>query len=499
MTKSASRGDNLATVARPSAVSKARAAAAEAIADVIGDPEAAAEPNEAAPPPAAAGEAASRADGTLAGGPSESIDFRALLAGFRLDHGSLPAMVVGAGPLLALAHSLYRTRSEPDVARLRDIAVSAVRNYERDLAGARIAPERARAAHYVVCALIDDVVLSQTWGVRGGWARSGLVSSFHMDVTGGERVFDLLAHFHRNPGSNRDLLLLIYLCLSLGFEGRTRVSPRGKLELMQIREGLYRTLANEFGSFERELSPHWRGESARHKPAKGLALLWTLLGLLLLGLALGYLIFTFALNRHSDKTMEDLASIRFQTASLFERPKPVPVKPVVAVVKPPQPDRFEPFIAFLQPEVKEKLVTLTRKDKAVLVRIYNAGLFDSGSAVVKPVFNNVLMRIGRAISEQNFKAIVVGHTDNVPIRTLQYPSNWHLSEARARVVAGMVAGLTGPGVITFEGRADTEPVGDNATPEGREANRRTEILVLDAASAAGLAPREPNSRAGAPQ
>jgi len=481
-------------VARPSAASKARAAAAADLIDAIGDGKAVA-PDDARL--AVVGEAAEEATPNAEG--ADSVDFRALLSGFRLDHGAIPPMVVGAGPLLALAHRLYRSRSQPDVAALRDIALSAVRHYERDLSGARIAPERARAAHYVVCALIDDVVLSRSWGVHGGWARSGLVSTFHMDVSGGERVFDLLAHFHRNPGSNRDLLLLIYLCLSLGFEGRTRVSPRGKLELMQIREGLYRTLANEFGAFERELSPHWRGENARHKPARGLALLWTLLGLLLLALALGYLLFTFALNRHSDKTMDDLASIRLQTASLFEMPKPVAVAP--KHVKPqPQPSKdIDEFVAFLEPEVREKLVTLTRKDNAVLVRIYNAGLFDSGSAVVKPAFNNVLMRIGRAISEHKFRANVIGHTDNVPIRTLQYPSNWHLSEARARVVAKLVSDLAGPEVITFEGRADTEPVADNATPEGREANRRTEILVYDAASAAGLGPRMQNSRAGAQQ
>jgi len=82
-----------------------------------------------------------------------------------------------------------------------------------------------------------------------------------------------------------------------------------------------------------------------------------------------------------------------------------------------------------------------------------------------------------------------GHL-NVPIHTLQYPSNWHLSEARAKAVAARLTELTGPGVIEVQGRVDTDPIGDNASPEGREANRRTEILVYGAAERAYLKPPE---------
>jgi type VI secretion system protein ImpK len=72
----------------------------------------------------------------------------------------------------------------------------------------------------------------------------------------------------------------------------------------------------------------------------------------------------------------------------------------------------------------------------------------------------------------------VGYTDNVPIRTIQFPSNWHLSEARAKAVGEILASFTGPGAILTEGRADSDPIAGNDTQEGREMNRRTEILVL---------------------
>ncbi|KAB0680426.1 type VI secretion system protein TssL [Aureimonas leprariae] len=398
-------------------------------------------------------------------------------------------MVASAAPLLNLAHALRHRTDGPDIAAFRDATLAAVKAFERDLAGARIAPDRARAAHYVVCATVDDVVLSQPWGVSGGWAKSGLVSTFHMDVTGGDRVFDLLEHFHRNPGANRDILLLIYLCLSLAFEGRTRVSPRGSLELGQIRDGLYRTLRGQFGAFERELSPHWRGLAARHKPLRTANALWLMLGLAVLALALGYLLFLQSLNRVSDATLATLAGLGPTDApsllAVAEPPKPPETQPVPAVTQPaatvpaepPKPTPFETFAGFLKPETDAGTVRLQPERDGVLVRLSNKGLFDTGSAEVKPEFRELLNKIGGALSADAMKAVVIGHTDNVPIRTAQYPSNWHLSQARAKAVADVLAGFAGRDAVAYEGRAETQPIADNGTDEGREANRRTEIFV----------------------
>lgn len=414
-----------------------------------------------------------------------------LIRNFRFGGEDVPTIVRSAAPLLNLAHSLRNTEEQPDIAELRRVTIEAVGRYERDLASARISPERARAAHYVVCATIDDVVLSKRWGVRAGWARSGLVSTFHMDVTGGDRVFDLLDHFQQSPGTNKDLLLLIYLCLSLAFEGRTRVSPRGSLELGRIRDSLYKTLLGQYGVFERELSPHWRGVSARHKPLRTAVALWTVLSVLALLFALGYMFFTLSLNQASDATFERLANLppRDMPSLLIETPK---LKEVVVEAPPPQkkqpetppptvkpaPSPLDNLLAFLQPEVDRKLVTLSNSNGRLLVRINNSGLFDTGSAEVSDRFRDLLQRIGGALASEKFRAVVVGYTDNVPIRTTQFPSNWHLSEARARAVGDILAAYTGKDAILTEGRADSDPLASNDTPEGREINRRTEILVL---------------------
>ena len=73
---------------------------------------------------------------------------------------------------------------------------------------------------------------------------------------------------------------------------------------------------------------------------------------------------------------------------------------------------------------------------------------------------------------------VIGYTDNQPIRSVQFPSNFQLSASRAKAAAAINAhGIGSPSRISTEGRADADPIANNATPEGREENRRIEVVL----------------------
>ncbi|MEO0912899.1 MAG: type IVB secretion system protein IcmH/DotU [Pseudomonadota bacterium] len=412
---------------------------------------------------------------------------------FRMQGADIPLLVAEAAPLLNLGHTLKTMRTPPEVAALKSDVTAALRTYEQKLARAGIVPEQARAAHYCVCATLDDIARNSEWGAE--WGGGGLVAAFHMDVTGGDKVFELLAHFQRNAGANRDILLLIYLCLALGFEGRTRVSPRGSLELAQIRDGLYRTLRMQLGTFERELSPNWQGLDARHKPVRPARLLWGIVGGLILTFGLGYIGLTTLLNRASDATIQTMAGLPPGDApSLFipappPPPEPEPEAPVVeaptpspppAPVEPPGPTPIETFISFLQPEVEEGLVRLYRDGEAVLVRVANSGAFAPGSASLEPEFTDIFDRIGQALVAEDFDITIYGHTDNRGTGGTAFPSNWHLSTARAEAVRDIIIGYIEPSRIDVRGEAELRPIATNETPEGREANRRTEILVKGA-------------------
>ena len=436
-------------------------------------------PQEAAPAPQAAAPSA----------PAAPMAVADILEGFRLDGGQVPMMVAEAAPLLNLADVLRQRQTPPDLGALRAQTVEAVRAYETRLGAAGIPPQQARAAHYVVCATLDDVIRSRPWGE--GWSVEGLVSTFHHDVTGGDKVFELLAHFQAAPGANRDLLLLIYLCLSLGFAGRTRVSRRGGLELMQTRENLYRILRAQFGVPEHDLSPHWRGVDAAHRPLGARRGLLLFLGLLILALTGLFVALSGLLGRSTDAALASMASLPPQTVpSLAAAPSPEPIAltppEAVAAAPPteapasPEAPPVEAFISFLEPEVEEGLVRLYRDEDAVLVRIANAGAFRTGSAEVEPAFVPLLDRIGQALTAEDFDVTVIGHTDDQPIRNAPFKSNAHLSTARAEAVRNVLGGYVDPEAIEIRGEADARPIAPNATPEGRDANRRTELLVRGA-------------------
>jgi chemotaxis protein MotB len=114
------------------------------------------------------------------------------------------------------------------------------------------------------------------------------------------------------------------------------------------------------------------------------------------------------------------------------------------------------------------------------VRLLTDGLvFDSGSAVVKPQGAALLRDIAEVLrAARNYPVVVEGHTDDVPISSAQFPTNWELSSARA---TGVVRTFTGTGMgasrLTAQGRADLDPVGPNASEGGRALNRRVEILL----------------------
>jgi type VI secretion system protein ImpK len=133
---------------------------------------------------------------------------------------------------------------------------------------------------------------------------------------------------------------------------------------------------------------------------------------------------------------------------------------------------------FLRPEIEQGLVAVVGTEAIPVVRIRNRGLFASGSAEVQSRYTVLLQRIGQALADEHGAVQVIGYTDNQPIRSVQFPSNFQLSSSRARAAADIIGRTIGSASrISTEGRADADPIGNNATPEGREENRRIEVVL----------------------
>ena len=399
-----------------------------------------------------------------------------------------PVPATGANPLLAAAAPVLeaairiagvRGARTPDVDQLRRGMVDAVRAFEKAALATGLDTKSLRAARYALCATIDDIVLSTPWGSSSNWSQQTLTSIFHNEVTGGERFFDILEQMQRELGRHSEVVELMYLCTSLGFEGRYRVMPRGVAALTELREGTYRAIRTRRGEFERELSPQWRGLDIGRGMSWRIPL-WAV-GLASLTIAcLLYTGFNLALAGRSDVAYAELTGLPPSGPPVVPRAQQVeaPPPPAAPAI---QTGAVAKLHQFLAPEIAQGLVTVLEDAQTVTVRIANRSMFASGSAELAPGHTALLQRIGDALNAEPGNVVVNGYTDNQPIRTVRFPSNFQLSQARAEAVAAVVVTrLKDHARLKAQGRGEADPIGPNTTPEGRQQNRRTEIVLVRA-------------------
>jgi type VI secretion system protein ImpK len=153
---------------------------------------------------------------------------------------------------------------------------------------------------------------------------------------------------------------------------------------------------------------------------------------------------------------------------------------------------------FLQSDVKAGNVAVRDEVDRSVVTLRGDGLFAPASASLMPEREALMGRIADALTQIGGIVLVTGHTDSQPIRTARFPSNWHLSEERAKTVRDLlIARKVDPARVRAEGRADGEPLVANDTPANRALNRRVEITLLigqPAPLAAAAPPAPPASK-----
>lgn len=394
-------------------------------------------------------------------------------------------VMTGMNPLNAAASTLLlligriRNRAQhPDAAQLRESVITEVRAFENNALQNGVPAQSVKVGRYALCATIDDVVLNTPWGGQSIWAQQSMVGTFHKETHGGDRFFDLLEHLEKEPAKNRDMLELLYLCLSLGFEGRLRVENRGSEKHLSIRDGLARLIRAHRGPVERDLAPHWRGLGLAHRPISAWMPVWLISGLTIGLICLVFFGFSFALSINTERLRGQLSALNFSGPIELSRaappppPAPSPIEVVEDVAK---------IEAFLAPEIAQGLVTVLNEGNALTVRIMGTGMFGSASDTLEPASVVLVDRVAAALNDEPGRVIVAGHSDNIPINTARFPSNLFLSLARAKSVMDQISEtLDDTDRITAEGRADAEPLVSNATREGRAQNRRIEVILVKA-------------------
>lgn len=132
----------------------------------------------------------------------------------------------------------------------------------------------------------------------------------------------------------------------------------------------------------------------------------------------------------------------------------------------------------LQPLTQDGQVSVTEGAFGITVEINASVLFSPGEAVLGVPAVAALRAVAGVLATASFPVTIEGHTDNIPINTFRFPSNWELSAVRASsVVRLFIDSGVSPERLTVAGYGDQRPVADNSTEEGRARNRRVAIMI----------------------
>lgn len=125
------------------------------------------------------------------------------------------------------------------------------------------------------------------------------------------------------------------------------------------------------------------------------------------------------------------------------------------------------------------IVTIKKNIDRIRISINSESLFNQGDSKLLPSFQPILEKLALSLEGTKGRILITGHTDDTPIRTDKYPSNWHLSLARATQVANSMAKSTNlSGRLWPEGKGAAEPIASNSDSASRSLNRRIEIDLL---------------------
>lgn len=378
-----------------------------------------------------------------------------------------------AAPLLLLLGRLRVQLATASFSNLMEQVAASIEDFEKETRGGGASAEQVRAAKYIVCATADDIVQNIPTDERHVWAQYSMLSRFFGERVGGVRFFEELEKAKLDPSGNYHLLELIHACLGVGFQGMHRASGGGAAALQQIQRSLYELLRRTRAQ-SRELSPRWQGQAIAPEAMRFQVPLWAsaaVVGAVLLGL---FLLLRTLLTGNAEATATELAQLHPTSEIGIQRRVYAPPPPPPPPPPESQAGRFQDA---LKAEISDGSVVVIEAGNQVVLRLA-AALFPPADARVKPAFTGLLQRLAAQVEKQAGPIKVVGHTDAIPIKTVRFPSNFVLSEARAKAVADILkAGLSKPDRVAIEGKGADVPIASNKTPEGRARNRRVDIVV----------------------
>lgn len=208
--------------------------------------------------------------------------------------------LVNAASHLLLEIVRLRIAAEVDIETLRTRLEAEIRGFNAQAVALGVSEAQVNAAQYLLCTALDESVTSSSIpGAQGEWQHKSLLSTFHKDTWGGEVFFDVLSRTMEQPASRLYLLELIYLLLSLGFEGKYRMQEKGVLQIESLRDQLYRQIRLLRGEPSPDLSKKMEAGTFKNKTYAYVPL-WLIAALVVFCLSVTWWGFSHTLAGKSD-------------------------------------------------------------------------------------------------------------------------------------------------------------------------------------------------------
>ena len=373
-------------------------------------------------------------------------------------------LIEAAKPVFILANSMQQTTSQLSTDSLINKFSLLINNFEENAEKNGAKYDAIQAAKYCLCTFVDELAVRAGWADET-WSKNSLLVSFYDETWGGERFFEIIQNLKQDSDKNINLLEFMYLCLQFGYKGKYQVLKNGELEIDKIKRDLLALIHSKRPDQTVNLFKHNPIITNNIQRKRRLAIpLWVVGVLGAVALGIGYF------------TMQWSLGDKFNTASIKVNSLKLPS----AITKQQDAQNTVRLRPLLENEIARKLVSVEDFQDRSTITILGDGLFESGSAQIQDQYYPVLAAVSQALDSVEGQIIVTGYTDNQPIQSLNFPSNWHLSQARADAVKEILLNYVKNGGtrIRSEGRGSTDPVAPNDTLENRAKNRRVEITLF---------------------
>lgn len=369
-------------------------------------------------------------------------------------------------PLLTVLGRLRTGSLRADIASLKETIAAGISRLEGGWRAAGVSPEQAGTAKVALCITADDVLRSLPQGEATAPHDTILAR------VAGERArsVNLIAEIERlkaDPAAHYALLEFLHACLALGLSQSQGAIAGGGHDQAAAQRGIHEALRAVKGT-PPEFSPQWQGQPIAQSSSRFTIPVWAVGSIAATLLVATFVALRVILGGASDAAAASLVAVHPAGEVNIQRLVPAPPPPP----PPPTVQRVSVCAGISAP------MSCLETPTSIVIRLSNMPLFDPLDAKLKDSFKPDIARVAQVLERQPGAIKIVGHTDDMPVKTARFSSNFQLSVERAKAVTALIKpALSQPNRVEASGQGADVPIASNSTPEGRAANRRIEIII----------------------